>query len=72
MEDEYRGDSEYLECLDASRLETGIIYYYLFSEVPGVAIKPPMVDIYKVFVQSTSQGSRCLRSDTLLLYKATK
>ena len=49
-------------------LQTGVRWFYWIG-APGVGIKPKYYDDYKVFVQSTSQGSRCLKSKTLLLYK---
>ena len=49
-------------------LQTGVKWFYWIG-APGVGIKPKNYDNYKVFVQSTSQGSRCLKSKTLLLYK---
>ena len=49
-------------------LQTGVKWFY-WIRAPGVGIKPKNYDNYKVFVQSTSQGSRCLKSKTLLLYK---
>ena len=50
-------------------LETNITFFYWIAGTPGTGIKPPNFMHYKVFVQSTSQGSRCLKSKTLLLYK---
>ena len=50
-------------------LETGIMYFYWISGAPGAGIKPPMFESFEVFVQSTSQGSRCLKENTLVLYK---
>ena len=49
-------------------LRTGVTWFYWIG-APGLGIKPKHSDDYKVFVQSTSQGSRCLKSKTLLLYK---
>ena len=50
-------------------LEMGIMYFYCISNAPGAGIKPPMFEKFEVFVQSTSQGSRCLKENTLVLYK---
>ena len=50
-------------------LETGIMYFYWIPGAPEAGIKPPMFDTFEVFVQSTSQGSRCLKENTLVLYK---
>ena len=44
-------------------------FYWLSKFVPGVGIKQPDFKDYRVFVQSMSQGSRCLKAKTLLLYK---
>ena len=49
-------------------LQTGVKWFYRI-EAPGVEIKPKNYVDYKMFVQSTSQGSRCLKIKTLLLYK---
>ena len=52
-------------------LDTGIKWFY-WIKAPGIGIKPPTEYDYKTFIQSTSQGSRCLKSKTLLLYKVQK
>ena len=49
-------------------LPTSVKWFYWIG-APAMGIKPQKSDEYKVFVQSTSQGSRCLKSKTLLLYK---
>ena len=52
-------------------LQTGVKWFYWVG-APGVGIQPCKYENYRVFVQSTSQGSRCLKSKTLLLYKVQK
>ena len=48
--------------------------FYTISGAPGMGIKPPgsrFSKKKKMFVQSTSHGSRCLKRGTLLLYKVS-
>ena len=52
-------------------LETGIMYFYWILGAPGAGIKPPMFETFEVFVQCTSQGSRSLKKNTLVLYKVS-
>ena len=44
-------------------------FYSLSKEVPGLCVKPPNLQYYRVFVQSTSYGSRCLKAEEIVLYK---
>ena len=41
---------------------------YKIPGAPGIGIKAPNLKEYRVFVQSKSQGSRCLRAGTSVLY----
>ena len=50
-------------------VQSDLSLFYTISGAPGTAIKPPTKKDVKVFVQSTSQGSRCLKKGTSLLYK---
>ena len=54
-----------------SEVDSDISYFYDISGAPGLNIKPPQENGYQVFLQSTSQGSRCLQADSLLLYKVS-
>ena len=49
-------------------LETSMKLFYWISGAPGIGVKTKL-EHYKAFAQSTSQGSRCLKSKKLLLYK---
>ena len=54
------------------KLQSLIEYFYAIPGVPAKAMKPDKLNARlqhcKVFIQSTSQGSRCLRKGTKLLY----
>ena len=40
------------------------------SGVPGKCVKPPNKGVYmKAFIQSTSQGARCVKPGDAILYK---
>ena len=36
---------------------------------PGLGVKRPTLENHKIFIQSKSHGSRCLRIGTSVLYK---
>lgn len=52
------------------QLESLIEYFYAIPGVPTKAVEPEQLrlDQHKVFIQSTSQGSRCLKKGTKILY----
>ena len=51
-------------------LPSTIKMFYEISGVPGIDVKPSDSDpTKKIFVQSTSQGSRCLKNGMKILYK---
>jgi hypothetical protein len=52
------------------KLESLIEYFYAIPGVPSEAVKPEQLRLehHKVFIQSTSQGSRCLKKGTRILY----
>jgi hypothetical protein len=50
-------------------LKSNIGYFYEIPGTPGLDIAPPQGKDYRLFLQSTSQGSRCLKANSLLLYK---
>ena len=54
------------------KLESLIEYFYAIPGVPSKAFKPTQLiaglEHCKVFIQSTSQGSRCLKAGTKILY----
>ena len=52
-------------------LQMGIKWFYWIG-APGIGIQRQRYENYRLFVQSTSQGSRCLKCKTLLLYKVQK
>ena len=54
-----------------SEVQSDISYFYEISGTPGLDIEPPQPKGYLVFLQSTSQGSRCLKANSLLLYKVS-
>ena len=47
-----------------------IEYFYAISGVPSKAVKPEQLRLkgHKIFIQSTSQGSRCLKKGEKILY----
>ena len=53
------------------RFPSMIRMFYEISGAPGIDVKPPCYSdpTKKIFVQSTSQGSRCLKKGMKLLYK---
>jgi hypothetical protein len=52
------------------KLPSNIGMFYDISGAPGIDVKPLFSDVTKkIFVQSTSQGSRCLKNGMKLLYK---
>ena len=54
------------------KLQSLIEYFYAIPGVPSKAVKPEQLNSglrhHKVFIQSTSQGSRCLKAGTKILY----
>ena len=52
------------------KLQSLVEYFYAIPGVPSKAVKPAQLklDHSKIFIQSTSQGSRCLRAGTKILY----
>lgn len=48
------------------------MFYSHFKEAPGLRVKPPKVQHVRVFVQSTSYGSRCLKTGETVLYKVSQ
>ena len=53
---------------DTGELLSGPHTRYLIPGAPGIGIKAPNLKKYRVFVQSKSQGSRCIRANTSVLY----
>ena len=51
-------------------LESLVEYFYAIPKVPCMAVKPEQLRLehHRVFIQSTSQGSRCLKKGTKILY----
>jgi hypothetical protein len=51
-------------------LQSLIEYFYAIRGVPAKGIKPEKLQLehHKIFIQSTSQGSRCLKKGEKLLY----
>lgn len=51
-------------------LQPLVEYFYAIPGVPCKAVRPEQLrlDHHKIFVQSTSQGSRCLKKGDKLLY----
>jgi hypothetical protein len=51
-------------------LDSLIEYFYAIPGAPSNAVKPEQLRLkhHKIFIQSTSQGSRCLKKGTKLLY----
>jgi hypothetical protein len=47
-----------------------IEYFYAIPGVPSMAVKPEQLKLehHKVFIQGTSQGSRCLKKGEKILY----
>ena len=56
-----------LSCKDLE-LESLIEYFYATKQVPSKAVKMKKLKHRRVFIQSTSQGSRCLKKGAKLLY----
>ena len=60
--------------LQLGKLQSLVEYYFYATDgVPAKAVKPDKLNEglskhYKVFFQSTSQGSRCLKKGTKILY----
>ena len=52
------------------KLQSLVEYFYAIPGVPSKAVKPEQLrlDHHKIFIQSTSQGSRCLKKGEKLLY----
>ena len=51
-------------------LQSLIEYFYAIPGVPSMAVKPQQLRLkhHRIFIQSTSQGSRCLKNGTKILY----
>jgi hypothetical protein len=47
-------------------------FYSLSKEVPELGVKPPDLQHVRVFIQSTSYGSRCLKAGETVLYKVSQ
>ena len=47
----------------------GIDLFYRLPGVPGEGVKPPNIKGMRVFIQSTSQGARCVKPGDTILYK---
>lgn len=43
-------------------------FYSVLPNAPGVGISPPSSKDYVLFIHSTSQGARCLKNGTRVLY----
>ena len=43
-------------------------FYSFIPDAPGVGIKSPASEEWKLFIQSTSQGARCLKKGRVVLY----
>ena len=58
-----------LSC-DELKLQSLIEYFYAVPGVPSKAVKPEQLRLehHKIFIQSTSQGSRCLKKGEKILY----
>jgi hypothetical protein len=52
-------------------LHSGPDARYRIPQAPDIQIKRPNLAKYRVFVQSKSQGSRCLRAGDVILYNIT-
>ena len=52
-------------------LQSLLEYFYEISEVPSKGVKLDNLDNRRIFIQSTSQGSRCLKKGAKLLYLKT-
>ena len=54
------------------KLQSLVEYFYAIPGVPSKAVKPEQLNSglhhHKIFIQSTSQGSRCLKAGTKILY----
>lgn len=48
-------------------LQSGVDTFYKIPGVPGKDVKPELDD-FRVFIQSTSQGARCLKRGDIVLY----
>ena len=48
--------------------EATIVSFYGIPGAPGVGINPPVVEHVKQFIHGISQGSRCLKKGSLILY----
>lgn len=50
-------------------LQASIEAFYVIPGTPGMGISPPKLDNFKDFIHCPSQGSRCLKKGTFLLYR---
>ena len=52
------------------KLESFTEYFYAIPGAPSMAVKPEQLRLEhcKIFIQSTSQGSRCLKMGAKILY----
>ena len=53
---------------DKLELQSLVEYFYAIDGVPAKAVKMDDLHYTKIFIQSTSQGSRCLRKGEKILY----
>ena len=53
-------------------LESDTTRFYNIFGAPGLSVQPPIVSQMRVFLQSTSQGARCLKKGMVILYKVNK
>ena len=49
-------------------LQSPIEYFYAIQGAPNRATKPNQLHYRKIFIQSASQGSKCLKKGAKLLY----
>ena len=43
-------------------------FYSVLPDAPGVGIKSPASEEWKIFIHDTSQGARCLKKGAVVLY----
>lgn len=58
-----------MEGTDRFYIRSDISLFYTLPGTPSEGLKPPKLEHVRVFIQSTSYGSRCLKAGETLLYK---
>ena len=55
-----------------AKLQSKASFFYEINGAPGWGIEAPSRKKEKVFVQTTSLGSRCLKNEAYVFYKVIK